>query len=126
MRYMLLTHHAEATEEMVGTEAMEAGRAAMNAYAATLHKAGVLVGAEVLQRSPSTTTLTVSGGALQIQDGPFADTKEQLGGVFVIDVSNLDSAIEWARQVPALQWGGHVEIRPGATYTVDGVWVANE
>jgi len=126
MRYMLLMHYAEATDETVGAEAMEAGRVAMNAYAATLAKAGVLVGAEVLQPRANTTTLRTLGGALQIQDGPFADTKEQLGGVFVIDVSNLDSAIDWARQVPALQWGGQVEIRPGAVYTVDGAWVANE
>jgi hypothetical protein len=125
MRYMLLMHHAEPTEQTVSAEAMEAGKAAMTAYAATLHKAGVLVGAEILQPTANTTTLRMASGSLQVQDGPFADTKEQLGGVFIIDVSNLDSAIDWARQVPALQWGGQVEIRPGGVYTVDGAWVAN-
>ena len=63
-------------------------------------------------------------GDLRIQDGPFADTKEQLGGTFVLDLPDLDAAIEWARQAPPIWWGA-VEIRPGATYTVDGVWTAN-
>jgi hypothetical protein len=63
-------------------------------------------------------------GELQVQDGPFADTKEQLAGTFVLDLPDLDAAMEWARQAPSIAWGA-VEIRPGATYTVDGVWTGN-
>ncbi len=84
----------------------------------------MLIGAEVLQPSEVTTTLRLVDGALQVQDGPFADTKEQLGGTIVIDVPDLDAAIEWARQAPPLQWGA-IEIRPGAVYTVEGQWVPN-
>lgn len=124
MHYSLLMHYSEEAPAMLPPEAMEQGRQAMSSYAATLQAAGVLVGAEVLQPSSSSTTVRMRDGALQVQDGPFADTKEQLGGTFVIDVADLDAAIAWAREVPAVGWGV-VEIRPGAVYTVDGVWVPN-
>ena len=56
-----------------------------------------------------------------MQDGPFADTKEQLGGTFVIDVSDLDAALAWAQKAPSVEYG-HVEIHPGATHFADGAW----
>ncbi|HEX5858874.1 MAG TPA: YciI family protein, partial [Microbacterium sp.] len=124
MRYTLLLHYAEQAEESLGAEAMEEGMRAFAAYAAALHGARVLIAAEVLRPSESTTTVSMDDGVLRVQDGPFADTKEQLGGTFVIDVPDLDEAISWASQAPAVQWGA-VEIRPGATHTRDGVWVAN-
>lgn len=126
MRYTLLLHYPEMTADDLGPEALAEGQEAFTAYAATLHAAGVLLGAEVLQPSSSTTTLRADGGAVQVQDGPFADTKDQLGGTFVIDVPDLDTAIEWARQAPSMGYGaGGVEVRPGAVHTVDGVWTAN-
>lgn len=124
MRYTLLLLFPEATDDELGEEAMAEGQRAFASYAATLQQAGVLIAAEVLQPSSSTTTLTRTDGDLRIQDGPFADTKEQLAGTFVLDLPDLDAAIEWARQAPSLDWGA-VEIRPGATHTVDGVWTAN-
>lgn len=124
MRYTLLLHYPEMTDEELGPEALAEGQRAFVSYAATLQSAGVLVGAEVLQQSSSTTTLRLADGALQVQDGPFADTKEQLGGTVVIDVPDLDAAIEWGRQAPSLEYGV-VEVRPGAVYTVDGVWTPN-
>ncbi|WP_306204958.1 YciI family protein [Actinoplanes sp. RD1] len=124
MRYTLLMHYTEQTDETLGAEAMAEGRRAMTDYTATLHQAGVLIAAEVLQPSAGSTTVSRAGGELRIQDGPFADTKEQLGGTFVIDVPDLDAAIEWAGQVPAATWGT-VEIRPGAMYVADGVWRPN-
>src|SRR5215207_2392338 len=124
MRYTLLLHFPELAEESLGEEAMAEGQRAFASYAATLHQAGVLVAAEVLQPSSRTTTLRVVEGDLQVQDGPSADTKEQLAGTFVLDLPDLDAAMDWARQAPSLEWGA-VEIRPGATYTVDGVWTAN-
>ena len=125
MRYTVLLHYPEVDVDEIDAEVVEDAQRAFSSYAATLHQAGVLVGAEVLQPSVSSTTLTLAGGRLQIQDGPFADTKEQLAGTFVLDVPDLDRAIEWARQAPSLRWGA-VEIRPGATYTVDGRWTPNE
>ncbi|WP_449407344.1 YciI family protein [Microbacterium maritypicum] len=124
MRYTLLLHYPEMSEAELGEEALAEGQAAFASYAATLQAAGVLIGGEVLQPSAVTTTVRMRDGALQVQDGPFADTKEQLGGTFVIDVPDLDAAIEYARQAPSVQWGA-VEVRPGAVHTVDGTWTPN-
>ena len=124
MRYTLLLHFPEADEKSLGEEMIAEGQRAFASYAATLHQAGVLIAAEVLQRSDHTTTLRRVDGELQVQDGPFADTKEQLAGTFVLDLPDLDAAIAWARKAPSIEWGA-VEIRPGATYTVDVVWTAN-
>ncbi|MFJ4172777.1 YciI family protein [Microbacterium sp. NPDC089696] len=124
MRYTLLLHYPEMSEAELGEEALAEGQAAFASYAATLQAAGVLIGGEVLQPSAVTTTVRMRDGALQVQGGPFADTKEQLGGTFVIDVPDLDAAIEYARQAPSVQWGA-VEVRPGAVHTVDGTWTPN-
>ncbi|MFC9559391.1 YciI family protein [Agromyces sp. NPDC056965] len=122
MRYMLLTHYSEGDGLRQNEEAVAAAMDAMAAYAATLEAAGVLVAAEVLGSSESSTTVSLVTGELRIQDGPFADTKEQLGGVFVIEVADPDAALAWAQQAPPVRWGS-VEIRPVATYAVAGVWV---
>jgi hypothetical protein len=124
MRYSLLMHYPEPAEGDLADEELEAGMEAFAAYTAALEQAGVLIGAEVLQPSSLTTTVTTRDGALQVQDGPFADTKEQLAGIVVIDVPDLDAAIAWAQQAPPVEWGA-VEVRPGATFTVAGRWVPN-
>jgi hypothetical protein len=124
MRYTLLLHYPEMSPEELGPEAMAEGQRAFTSYAATLDAAGVLLSAEVLQPSLTTTTVRLRDGALQVQDGPYADTKEQLGGSFVLDVADLDAALEWAGQAPAVAWGG-VEVRPGALYYADGQWRPN-
>ncbi|WBU37212.1 YciI family protein [Homoserinibacter sp. YIM 151385] len=124
MRYTLLLHYPEMAPEELGEEMLQEGQRAFAAYAQALRGAGVLLGAEVLQPSSATTTVSAATGELRVQDGPFADTKEQLGGIVVIDVPDLDAALGWARQAPPVAWGA-VEIRPGATHTVDGTWVPN-
>jgi hypothetical protein len=122
MRYTLLMHYPElmASGDLTEEQVAE-GMAAFDAYAKALDAAGVLESAEVLQPSSATTTVSLTSGKLQVQDGPFADTKEQLGGTFVIDVPDLDAALAWAEKVPAAQYGS-VEIRPSATRFVDGAW----
>ncbi|MFC4002477.1 YciI family protein [Prauserella oleivorans] len=122
MRYVLLFHYSEETDESIGEEAIAEGMRAMDSYAATLEQAGILVTGQVLQPSTSSTTLTLVDGEPRVQDGPFADTKEQLGGVMVIDVPDLDTALHWARQAPPATWGT-VEVRPGAVHTDSGTWV---
>jgi hypothetical protein len=124
MRYTLLLHYTEQTGESLGAEVIEEAQKEFAAYAAALHGAGVLIAAEVLRPSESSTTVTRVDGELRVQDGPFADTKEQLAGTFVIDVDDLDAAIDWAGRAPSVKWGA-VEIRPGATYVREGVWVPN-
>jgi hypothetical protein len=124
MRYALLMHYGEYDAETLGDDVLAQGQHDMSAYAETLHRAGVLISAEVLHSSAGTTSLSAVGGELRVQDGPFADTKEQLGGIFVLDVADLDAALSWASQAPQVAWGT-VEIRPVATYTVDGAWAPN-
>jgi hypothetical protein len=122
MRYTLLLHYPEMSPEELGPEGLEAGQQAFRADAAALHDAGVLVAGEVLQPSTATTTVSAVTGQLSVQDGPFAATKEQLGGTFVIDVPDLDAALAWAEKAPSVAWGA-VEVRPTATHVVDGRWV---
>ncbi|MEP6842811.1 MAG: YciI family protein [Pseudolysinimonas sp.] len=121
MRYALLLHYPEVAEEL-SPEAMAEGMKAFDLYAKQLTEAGVLQSAEVLAPSPSSTTITAIDGKLRIQDGPFADTKEQLGGTFVIEVADLDAAIEWASKAPSVAWGA-AELRPVGMHVVDGTWV---
>jgi hypothetical protein len=125
MRYTLLLHYPEPAVGELDPDAVAEAMRAFQAYARALEDAGALVSAEVLQQSNMTTTITRASGELVIQDGPFADTKEQLGGTFVVDVRDLDAAIEWASRAPSAAWG-HVEIRPTATRFVDGSWQSGQ
>ncbi|MEV0585566.1 YciI family protein [Nonomuraea sp. NPDC050310] len=124
MRYVLSFYYSEESDESIGEETIDEGMRAFASYAATLEQAGILVGGQVLQPSSASTTLTAAGGELRIQDGPFADTKEQLGGLIIIDVPDLDTALEWARQAPPVSWGT-VEVRPGAVHLEAGAWVSS-
>jgi hypothetical protein len=123
MRYALLLHYPEMSADELGPEALAEGMRAFDEYAKALDAAGVLVSAEVLTPSAVATTISLASGELVVQDGPFADTREQLGGTVVIDVADLDAAIAWAGQAPPAAYG-HVEIRPTATRFVDGAWTA--
>ncbi len=125
MRYSLLLHYPEMTPDDLGPEALAEGMREFDDYAKALDDAGVLRSAEVLQPSAVTTTVSAPDGTLRVQDGPFADTKEQLGGTFVIDVDDLDAAIGWAAKAPSLGWGS-IEIRPTATRFHDGAWTTLE
>jgi hypothetical protein len=124
MRYALLMHYREPAAGEISEEAIVEAQQAFGAYGRALHEAGVLLAAEVLQPTPATTTVTRRRGDLQVQDGPFAETKEALAGVFVLDLPDLDAAIGWAEKCPGAQWGA-VEVRPVATSFVDGAWTAD-
>jgi hypothetical protein len=121
MHYWLLLNNQEAGEIGLTAEDMAPMEAAFDAYAKSLDDSGVLVYAEILQPSAQSTTLTVRGGSLQVQDGPFADTKEKLNGTFVIDVPDLDAALAWAEKCPGATYGV-IEIRPAAIEFADGQW----
>lgn len=121
MRYTLLLQYPEMSAEDLGPEVLAEGMRAFDVYAKALDEAGVLRSAEVLHPSTSTTTVRVRDGQPVVQDGPFADTKEQLGGSFVIEVDDLDAAIAWAAKAPSVEWGA-VEVRPVATRFADGAW----
>jgi hypothetical protein len=84
---------------------------AWTAYAQALVEAGVMVSGNGLQQPGAAATLRLRDGQRLVQDGPYADTKEQLGGYFVIDVPDLDAAIAWAARCPGAQHG-IMEVRP--------------
>lgn len=121
MRYALLIHYPQPTVSNLSEADIKEGMAAFQAYAKALADAGVLRSAEVLDTIASATSVSVRNGKLQVQDGPFADTRESFAGIFVLDVPDLDSALAWAEKCPAAQWGT-VEIRPSKVEFVDGAW----
>lgn len=121
MRYALLLHNREPADGEIEPEAIAAMQEAFGAYGRALEAAGVLVAAEVLRSQDVTTTVTLRDGSLQVQDGPFAETKEALAGVIVVDVPDLDAALAWAEKCPGATYGV-VEVRPAATSFVNGSW----
>ncbi|PYN78943.1 MAG: hypothetical protein DMD96_19340 [Candidatus Rokuibacteriota bacterium] len=84
---------------------------AYRAYTKALTEAGVMVGGAGLQPPPLATTVRLKNGKRHVQDGPFAEAKEQLGGYYVIEVPDLDRALDWAARCPAAATGT-VEVRP--------------
>ena len=94
------------------TEAQkQQGMAAYMAYTQALKKEGVLVGSNRLQPIAAATTVRVNDGKSQVLDGPYADTKEQLGGYYLVEVPDLDAALAWAARCPGAGHGT-VEVRP--------------
>ena len=121
MRYALLIHYRQPAVSNLTDSEIKEGMAAFQAYATALSDAGVLQSAEVLETIASATSVSLRQGKLQVQDGPFADTREAFAGIFVVDVPDLDAALAWAEKCPAAQWGT-VEIRPSKVQFVDGTW----
>jgi hypothetical protein len=121
MRYALLMHYRELGQGEISEEAIAEAKEAFGAYGRALESAGVLLSADVLQPSTATTTVTRREGGLRVQDGPFAETKEALAGIFLLEVPDLDAAIGWAEKCPGAQWGV-IEVRPTATAFADGRW----
>lgn len=123
MHYALLLHNSEPGEGDIPAERLREMEKLFDDYGKALHEAGVLVGGEILQFSPTATTLTRRSGTTEIQDGPFAETKEGLAGVFVIDVADADAALAWAEKCPGASYGT-IEVRPVATWLSGGTWMA--
>lgn len=113
MRYTFLLYRDEATLADMSPEDTQQSLAVYGAYIQALKDAGVFVDTDWLSPTTTATTVSKQGGQRRVQDGPFAETKESLGGYFIIEVPNLDAAIAWAEKCPAAEYG-KVEIRPSA------------
>ncbi|HKA71338.1 MAG TPA: YciI family protein [Xanthobacteraceae bacterium] len=111
MKYMLLIYRDEAAFKAAPKTAAEQTTAAYFAYGEALKQAGVLVGADRLDWSSAASTVRIANGKTQVLDGPYAETKEQLGGFFMIDVPDLDAALTWAARCPGASHGV-MEVRP--------------
>lgn len=113
MQYMILIYGDEKNFAMLASnpDAQKQMYAAFRKYGADMRAAGVLRGGAELKPTNTATTVRVKDGKTVTSDGPFAETKEQLGGYYTIDVPNLDEAVKWAARCPAAQ-GGSIEVRP--------------
>jgi hypothetical protein len=111
MQYLLLLYSTEGQWSEMTQAEQEQGMAAYQAFTEALTQAGALKGASRLQLSSTATTVRVADGKSQVLDGPYTDSKEQLGGYYLIDAPNLDAAISWAARCPGASHG-IVEVRP--------------
>jgi hypothetical protein len=110
MQYLLALYADESSWEKMTPEQQQQGAAAYGAYTEALKSAGVHVSSNRLRPSATATTLRTTNGKTQVLDGPYADSKEQLGGYYLIDVPDLDAATAWANRCPGVQHG-IVEVR---------------
>ncbi len=111
MQYLLMLYADESGWGKLTTAEQEQGVAAYMAYGEALAKAGALKGSNRLQPSTAATTVRLANGKPQVLDGPYADSKEQVGGYYLIEAPDLDAALSWAARCPG---AGHgvVEVRP--------------
>jgi hypothetical protein len=110
MRYLLLIY----SEEQTTPPSQEVGDAVMaewTAYTEAIRKSGVYLAGDALQPSQTATTVRLKEGERVVTDGPFAETREVLGGYYLIDVPDLDSALDWAAKCPGAKYGS-MEVRP--------------
>jgi hypothetical protein len=112
MKYTILVYENQADfSARTDDGRKEAYWGAYRAYTNALNEAGIMIGGAPLQPGHLATTIRHRDGKRQVQDGPYAEAKEQLGGYYVIDVADLDKALEWAARCPAAS-SGAVEVRP--------------
>lgn len=120
MQYMILIYGDEAGFASLSEEDMHKAFGAYMEYSKDLATAGVLKGGASLKPVATATTVRVKNGKQVTTDGPFAETKEQLGGYYLIDVPTIDDAIKWAAKCPG-SWHGCCEVRPlGVISSLDG------
>ena len=111
MQYLLMIYSEEG-QWLTMTDAQKAqGLAAYSAYTEALNAAGVRVGSNRLRNTDTATSVKIVNGETKVLDGPYAETKEQLAGYYLIDVPDLDSALSWAARCPGASYGT-IELRP--------------
>ena len=111
MDYLLILYSREDGWSQLTEEQQKQGYAAYMAYTEALKKAGALKGSNRLQPVATATTVRVVDGKSQVLDGPYVESKEQLGGYYLIEAPDLDSALAWAARCPGASHGT-VEVRP--------------
>ena len=125
MQYLLMLYADQTAGLKIPPAQMAKAMETLGAYQAALEKAGAFVmtspldlvqnartlrmqGGEITQPTPG--VFVNQGGSLEVQDGPYAETREQLGGFYIIDCTGMDEAVAWAKRCPAAQWGP-IEVR---------------
>ena len=123
MKYILMDYVRDAGWSQLTKAEQAHWLGAYKAYVDAMTNAGVLERGAGLQAASTATTVRVANGKIQVLDGPYADTKEQLGGFHIIDVPDLDAAISWAARCPT-SLHGVVEVRPIRDITLSD-WLAS-
>jgi hypothetical protein len=111
MQYLLLIYENEAETAKRGEAGMKTMMNEYRAFTQSIIQAGQFKAGDALQPTSTATTVTVRGGKTLTTDGPFAETREQLGGYYLIEAKNLDEAIAIAARVPSAKFGS-IEVRP--------------
>ena len=111
MRYLCLIYENEKAWETMPKEEADAVFGEYFAFTEGIKQSGHHVGGEALQPTQTATTVRIRNGKVSTTDGPFAETKEQLGGFYMVDCKDLDEALKWAAQIPSAG-RGPVEVRP--------------
>jgi hypothetical protein len=111
VQYLLLIYDDEKGWDSISEQDRKTIMDAYNHYTDEVEKAGVSRAGEALQPTASATTVRVRNGETLLTDGPFAETKEQLGGFYLVECDTLDEAIEWAAKIPSAA-SGSIEVRP--------------
>ena len=111
MKYLILIFSNENAMQSATPAQRDEMHGAYMAYTEAMQKAGVLAGGERLQPTSTATTVRMTGGKTEVLNGPYAETKEQLGGYYLIDVPDLDAALSWASRCPGAS-RGTLEVRP--------------
>ena len=111
MQYLLLIHDDEAHWGNMPEDERDAMYREYMKFTEDVQSRGILLGANQLQPSSTATVVHVEDGKTLTTDGPFAETKEVLGGYYLIDVDTLDEALDWAAKLPSARYG-HIEVRP--------------
>jgi hypothetical protein len=111
MQYLLMLYADESGWTRMSKAEQEQGVAAYGAYTQALKTAGAWVGSNRLQGVDTATTVRLVNGKSQVLDGPYVDTKEQLGGYYLVEAPNLDEALAWAARCPGASHGT-IEVRP--------------
>ncbi|HYZ15386.1 MAG TPA: YciI family protein [Candidatus Acidoferrum sp.] len=112
MQYVLLIYSDESRFPSVTAEQAQEMMKAYDAYTTALREAGAYVAGNRLDFTPSATTIRASGGKIEVIDGPFAETKEQLGGYYLIEAPDGEAALRWASRCPGVMFGASIEVRP--------------
>ena len=111
MQYILLIYGDESRFQSLSPQQIGEVVSAYGAYTEALRQAGVLLASDRLRPTTTATTVRVDGGKTQVLNGHYAETKEQLGGFYLLDVSDLDAALSWAARCPGASHGS-IEVRP--------------
>lgn len=117
MQYLLMIYTDEAIDDAMSPEDMGTLIEGYGRFSAELEQAGKMLGGNRLRPVGTATSVQRRAGEFSLTDGPFAETKEQLGGYYLIEADSLDEAVEWAKKIPSVDHGT-IEVRP--------IWVMDE